>query len=143
MALIVVLPFIWYATIASIGDDDLPLLALGALVVTASAVLLVTALIAGRVAVHGDAVTVSAARTSARLGKVGGLTGWIGAGAVLVLAVVLALRDVDLALVKGVPLVAASLIPAVFNDRARQIADTAAGRLVRRRPSGRAHTSEG
>jgi hypothetical protein len=125
MALI--LAFSWYATLASVGNDDLPLVGFGAVVVTAAAVLLVGALTVGRAAVNGDAVAVGAAHTSVRLARVGGLVGWIGSGAVLTIAVALALRGVDLAVVKGVALAGAALVPAFLNDRTRAMGLNAAG----------------
>ncbi|ROT26074.1 hypothetical protein EF879_25970 [Micromonospora sp. HM5-17] len=125
VALAILLPIGWFLTVASIGDDDLPLVVVGAAVATVAAILLLAALVTGRAAIHGDVVATGTARTSAGFALAGGLTGWIGAGLVVLLAIVLALLQIDVVLVKAVPLTIASLLSGVLSDRARRIATTA------------------
>ena len=121
LVVLIILSFVWFALVSAIGQADAATLLVGGVVITTSSACLLAALLRGHSAVHGDWVSVSAARTAGRVARVGALIGWLGALAVLATGTVQHYQHVDRALLEGVILAATALIPAVSNDSAHRI----------------------
>lgn len=122
VAVLIVLSFVLSATVSAIGDDDLATLLAGGVVITISSVCLIAALMRGRAAVDGDRVSIPTVVSSRRVARVGSLVGWIGALAVVAIGVIQHYQHVDMALLEGIVLGGAALIPAVGNDSANRTA---------------------
>lgn len=122
VAVLIVLSFVLSATVSAIGDDYEATLLVGSVVITISSVCLIAAVMRGRAAVDGDLVSIPTAVNSRRLARVGSLVGWIGALAVVATGVIRHYQQVDMALLEGIVLGGAALIPAVGNDSVNRTA---------------------
>ncbi|RSM39944.1 hypothetical protein DMB66_57700 [Actinoplanes sp. ATCC 53533] len=122
VAVLIVLPFVLFATVSAIGDDDLATLLVGSIANTISSVCLIAALLRGRTAINGDWVSIPTAVSSRRVARTGSLVGWIGALAVVATGITQHYQHVDMTLLKGIVLGGAALIPAVSNDSANRMA---------------------
>jgi hypothetical protein len=122
VVVLLILSFALFATVLASGEGGAVTLLTGTVAITISSVCLIVALLRGRAAVHDDWVSIPAATRSQRAARVGSLLGWIGALAVAATGVIQHYQQVDTALLQGIVLGGATLIPAVGNDSANRMA---------------------
>jgi hypothetical protein len=127
VAAVVILPFCWYATTTAWHDEEAPLLIMGSAVIAVAFLVLFAALLVGRAAIRSDTAVLGTAACSAKLAGIGAVTAYTGAVATALLAAFLAVNDVDAALVAGVALATATVVPAYLSGAARRLARNATG----------------